>query len=503
MALIRSILKHALLKPLSVATIDDQRTLSYPKLAGGAMHLRRLVQQETGRDVVGLLLPTSGTFAVSLLGAWLAGKTVVPLNYLLSKEDLEHVIRDAGIDCILTVGKMLEVIGHDPVSADAEKRVIPEGVKLVLLEEQNFGKIPPLRWPCDPGDDELALILYTSGTSGKPKGVELTHGNLEHNVRAAIEHAGLRGMGAFLGVLPQFHTFGLTALTLLPLTLGTKVVYTARFVPRRVVELIREHRPEAFVAVPSMYGALLSVKSAGAEDFTSLKVAISGGEPLPDAVAGAWKERFGVKLLEGYGLTETAPITHWSTPQNNKPHAVGRPLPNVKQFILDDEGIPLPQGEEGEIAVSGPNIMRGYHNLPNLTAEVITDLDPGNGKPERIFKTGDIGRIDEDGFLSITGRKKEMLIIGGENVFPREIEEVLNAHPAVHASAVVGKQDDTRGEVPVAFIECEEGETVDDAELRNYCRGKIAPFKVPREVRFLDKLPRNPTGKVLRRELKP
>ncbi len=504
MSLIRSILKHALFKPLARATVDDGRTLTYPKLAAGAMHLAGLVERETKRDIVGLLLPTSGTFAVSLLGAWLAGRSVVPLNYLLSKEDLAHVIADAGIDCILTIDKMLGFIGHDPASDDPEKRVIPEGVKLVKLEEQTFGKIPPLRWPRDPGDDELALILYTSGTSGKPKGVELTHGNLAHNVRAAIEHAGLRSAGTFLGVLPQFHTFGLTALTLLPLTIGTTAVYTARFVPRRVVELIREHRPEFFVAVPSMYGALLSVKSAGPEDFASLKVAISGGEPLPDAVAEAWRERFGVKLLEGYGLTETSPITHWSTPTHNRPHAVGRPLPNVRQFILDDLGRPLPQGSEGEIAVAGPNIMRGYHNLPDLTAEVICNLTvEGEEGTQRIFKTGDIGRVDQDGYLSITGRKKEMLIIGGENVFPREIEEVLNAHPAVHASAVVGKPDDTRGEVPIAFVELEEGATLDEAELRQSCRGKLAPFKVPREVRVLDKLPRNPTGKVLRRELKP
>lgn len=497
MSLIRSILKHALFHPRRIAIVDDQRSFTSFSVAAGAYFVAREVRRHTQRPHVGVLLPTGGGFAVSLLGVWLAGRVAVPLNYLLSKEDLAHVIADAGLDLIITADKMLEFLGH---KEGGDQRVIPEGVKLLKLEGVSFTGVPPMRWPPDPSDDELAVVLYTSGTSGKPKGVMLTHGNLDANARGAASHSAITPDQTMLGVLPQFHSFGLTALTLLPLTIGCKVIYTARFVPRRVVDLIREHRPQVMMAVPSMYAALLSVKKAGKDDFASLRVAVSGGEPLPEETARQYRDRFGVGLLEGYGLTETSPITHWSTPERNKAGSVGLPLPGVRQFIVDDAGKVLPPGEEGEIMLAGPNLMKGYLNQPELTAEVFTTID-AQGERVKVFRTGDIGRIDAEGYLSITGRKKEMLIIGGENVFPREIEEVLNTHPAVRASAVVGVADAMRGEVPIAFVEVEEGVAFDESEARAFLRGKLAPFKVPREVRVIEELPKSPTGKILRRAL--
>ena len=496
MALLRSILKHAIRHPRRVAIVDDQRSYSSFALTAGAYFVSREVRRRTDRPHVGVLLPTGGGFAVSLLGTWLAGRVAVPLNYLLSREDLAHVIEDAELDLIITADKMLEFLGHTQ-----GEPVIPAGVELLKLETVSFKGVPPLRWPPNPGDDELAVILYTSGTSGKPKGVMLTHGNLDSNARGAAAHSDITPDQTMLGVLPQFHSFGLTALTLLPLTIGSKVIYTARFVPRRVVELIKEHRPQVMMAVPSMYAALLSVKKAGREDFESLRVAVSGGEPLPEATAQAYLDRFGVTLLEGYGLTETSPITHWSTPERHRQGCVGLPLPGVKQFILGDDGRVLGPGEEGEIVLAGPNIMRGYLHQPDLTAEVFTTIHPPGEGEVKVFRTGDIGRIDAEGYLAITGRKKEMLIIGGENVFPREIEEVLNAHPAVRASAVIGVPDAMRGEVPIAFVEVEEGIAFDENEARAFLRGTLAPFKVPREVRVIAELPKSPTGKILRRAL--
>jgi long-chain acyl-CoA synthetase len=304
-------------------------------------------------------------------------------------------------------------------------------------------------------------------------------------------------------VLPQFHSFGLTVLTVLPLVLGAKVIYSARFQPRKIVELMREHQPDIFVGIPSMYGALLSVKSAGPEDFASLSVAIAGGEPLPDAVFEQFYERFGVRILEGYGLTETSPITHWSTQERNRRHSVGRPVPRLRQFVVDEHDRVLGVNEEGEILLSGPNVMQGYYNLPAETDQALAWLTPpGESQAVRCLRTGDMGRIDEEGFLYITGRKKEMLIIGGENVFPREIEEVLNHHSAVHASAVIGQHDSMRGEVPVAFIEAEEGQTANEAELRSYCREHLAGYKVPRRIHVVEALPRGATGKILRRKLR-
>ncbi len=495
MSLLRPIIFQALRHPRRVAVIDDRRTYTYGKLLAAALFVAREIERATDARHVGVMLPTSGAFPITFLGAWLAGRVPVPLNYLLAEDELKYVIGDSDIDTIVTSTQMLDFIGG------SEK--IPQGIGLLELENVKFTGLPPLRWPRKPGNDELAVLLYTSGTSGKPKGVMLTHSNLHSNAAAAIEHANITRAETFLGVLPQFHSFGLTVLTLMPLLVGAKVVYTARFIPRKIVSLIEKHRPDIFIAVPSMYGALLSVKQADPDSFKSIRLAVSGAEPLPDATFNAFKDRFGVELLEGYGLTETSPATNWSTRERNKRHSVGTALPGVGNIIVDKDDRPLPHGEEGEIVLTGPNLMKGYYKLDEQTEQVITTITPpGTNAPVRAFRSGDIGKLDEDGFLYITGRKKEMLIIAGENVFPREIEEVLNTHPAVHASAVIGKQDGMRGEVPIAFVELEEDADFDEASIRNHCRESLAQFKVPKEIHVLDALPRNPTGKILRRELK-
>jgi len=494
MSLLWPILKHALFHPRRTVMADDQRTYSHASVALGGAFIARAIDRATAAPHVGIMLPTSGAFALALVGSWLAKKTAVPVNYLLARDELQYVLRDSDIDTLITVDPMLEFVGGESV--------IPDGVKLLKLDKSLFKGLPPLRFPPRFRGDDVAVMLYTSGTSGRPKGVMLTHDNLHSNVLACIEHAKVTQDHVLLGVLPQFHSFGLTVLTLLPLYVGAKAVYTARFVPRRIIELIKEHRPDMFVAVPSMYGALLSVKSAGPQDLQSVYLAVSGGEPLPDAVFDAFQERFDITLREGYGLTETSPCTHWSTPTHSKRHSVGRQLPGVGTFIIDDHGKLLGPDIEGEIVLAGPNIMKGYYKLPDQTAEVMMDLPPEAGAfGNRGFKTGDIGRIDAEGYLYITGRKKEMLIISGENVFPREIEEVLNKHESIKASAVIGKRDDLRGEVPIAFVELEDGTVFDEAKVRAFCRECLAQFKVPKEIRVMEELPRNPTGKIMRRKL--
>ena len=413
------------------------------------------------------------------------------------------MFEDAEVDLVLTAQKML-----DHVAENTAPDAVPEKLTTLCLEAQAFEGVPPLRWPPKPKADDLGVLLYTSGTSGRPKGVELTHGNLYANARAGIEHARLSDDLVFLGVLPQFHTFGITVLTLIPLMLGAKAVYTARFVPRRLVQLIKEHEASVLVAVPSMYNAILGVKSAKPEDLASLKLTVAGGEKLSTALRESFHERFGIEILEGYGLTETAPVTNWSTPNGARPGSVGPPLPGVRNLIVDDDLKPLPTGVDGEICISGPNVMRCYHHLPELTDEVIRHIAPEPERPAetlRIFRTGDIGHVDNDGYLYITGRKKEMLIVSGENVFPREIEEVLDRHPEIHASAVIGMPDDSRGEVPIAFVELcpelAEGHALDEAAVKAFCRDRMPAFKIPRSITVMDALPRNPTGKIMRRAL--
>jgi len=476
------ILRNLRRYPLRELVIDDQRAWKGIHLLFGGYHLARVIEKTTSKQRIGVMLPTSGLFPMTIIAGWMLGRTIVPLNYLLKGEDLEYVIGDAELDAVVTVSKMLEMFGE-----------LPSGVTPIKLEEQNFKGIPPIRKAARMKPDDLAVILYTSGTSGKPKGVMLTASNLASNAQQCKEWVDFTQRDIMLGVLPQFHSFGLTVMTILPLAAGMKVIYTARFMPKRMLDLMSEHRPTVFVAIPSMYAALLSTKSATADHWSSFRYIVSGGEPLPDAVFDGFRERFNATINEGYGLTETAPVTNWCRPKDQKRGSVGMPLPRVQEKIVDPHGARLGPNQDGEVCISGPNIMKGYFKMPDETAAVFDH--------EGFFRTGDMGRLDEDGHLYITGRIKEMLIIGGENVFPREIEEVLNRHPCVHASAVIGVMDESRGEVPLAFIELEEGAAFDEKTLRSHCREYLAQYKVPREIRCLEKLPRNPTGKIMRRDL--
>ncbi len=446
-------------------------------------HLARVMEDRTTRPNIGVLLPTGGAFPVSLAAIWMLGRTVVPLNYLLSKEEIAWIIEHAELDLVVTASGMLEKFGP-----------LPESVQSLELDTQNFNGVPPLFRPMKRADDHVAVMLYTSGTSGRPKGVQLTVGNLATNVEQCIRWVHFTKRDCFLGVLPQFHSFGFTVTTLLPLILGCPVVYTARFQVSRVLELLRRRRPTALMAIPSMYNALLHSKAATPEDLASLKYIVSGGEPLPDAVYEGFAERFGMRICEGYGLTETAPVTNWTRPHEERRGVVGRSLDGVEEVIVDP-GSESQLGPEadGEIRIRGGNVMVGYYKDPEATAAAFDE--------DGFFRTGDMGRFTKDGFLSITGRIKEMLIIGGENVFPREIEDVVRQHPAVLDAAVIGVADPMRGEVPLAFVELIEGQTADAVAIRQFCRGPLSGFKVPREVRIVEALPRNPTGKIQRRML--
>lgn len=496
------IIRRCLAAPQRTAVIDDRRTLRRGELLAGAFHIAAHLAPRTESRAVGIMLPTGGAFPMAALAVWMLGKTVVPLNYLLKPEELRFVVEDCGADTVITAQAMLDFLGPAAQAAvtglQAGGGGGSGGVKhIVTLEDLDFGSVPDLRWPARPDDDELGLLLYTSGTTGRPKGVMLSHGNISANVRQVQDWVDFSQRDSLLGVLPQFHTFGLTVLTLLPLTFGCPAIYTARFVPGRLFRLIRQHRPTVLVAIPSMYNAMLHVKDAGPEDFASLRFVVSGGEPLPDAVLRGFRDRFGVTITEGYGLTETSPVTNWCRPHEYRPHSVGRAVPRVIERIVElNTGVDLPPGQDGEVRIAGPNVMQGYYKRPEETAAVFDERG--------FFRTGDIGRFDEDGHLYITGRLKEMLIVGGENVFPREIEEVLNRHPAIKDSGVVGAMDPVRGELPVAFVELKEDHAAafDEKDLLGWCRKHLPGYKVPREIRRLEALPRTGTGKVSRRDLK-
>jgi len=473
---------HADRQPQQTAIIDDSGRYTYQQLAAMAAGLGMYLSMQTERPRVGILLPASAGFVASFYGTLLAGKAAVPINFLLGDREIAHIIKDSDIDTVVTIPQLAGRLKDSPLN---------------VIDLTQLPKVPPAaitpRFP-EVSADDVAVLLYTSGTSGLPKGVLLTFGNLQSDADLAISTVHLQSQHVFLGVIPLFHSFGILAMMIAPLQLGATVVYLARFSPVGTIKAIREHKASLMFGTPSMFGAILRLKDASADDFKQMYALISGAEPLPATLREAFKQRFNTPILEGYGLSETSPAVSLNTPHVQKAGSVGKPLPSVHVKITDDDGKALPTGQIGEIWLKGPMIMKGYHNLPEETSNVLT--------ADGYFKTGDLGRMDEDGFLHITGRKKEMIIVAGEKAFPREIEDVLLRHPTVAEAAVVGKKDPGRGEVVVAFVVPREGQTPKPDELRDFSRQQgLAQWKVPREIYIEKDFPRNPTGKVLKREL--
>ena len=479
--LIESLFLHAQRQPNALAIVDDQGECSYSQLAMMAAGFAKYISSQTNLPRVGLMLPSGRGYVASFYGTLLAGKAVVPINFLLGGPEIAHCIRDSGIDTVVTI----------PQLAGPLEKTGLKIVDLTRLPPPDVAELPTL--PPTPAE-AMAVLMYTSGTSGLPKGVSLTFGNLQSDVDAAIAYMDFQTRHKFLGIIPLFHVFGMIAMMLAPIQLGAAAVYMSRFSPVSAVKAIKEHGISLVLGVPSMFAAMVRLKEASSDDFKTIFAMISGGEPLPSALYEAFRSRFGVSLDEAYGMTETSLAISVNTPQHQKPGSVGKPIPGMQVAFLDDEGNPSPPGEPGEICVKGPMVMKGYFNLPAENAASFT--------PDGYFKTGDIGVLDSEGFLHITGRKKDLIIIAGEKAAPTEIEQILVAHPAVAEAAVVGKKDASRGEVVLAFIIPREGSVPTLEDLREFCRRQgLAQWKAPREIRIVKEFPRSPTGKVLKRVL--
>lgn len=479
-----------------IAIIDDVRSTTFRDLViGGQVFADFLDSALPGEPHIGLLIPQSGAFAVLFLATRWANRVAVPLNYLLRPAELLEVCRDANLKTVFSI--------RHPLFTPLGEALTSAGLRVIYIQDllpfsawkkikaAAFRRRLPKRDPAGP-----AVILYTSGTSSAPKGVVLTNGNLDSNAANSISHARFNQQMTFLGILPMFHALGLMGCCLVPLSLGCRVIYLARFSAPAVLQAIDRHQVQVLIAVPSMYALLANAKSASRESLASVQYVISGGEPLSLSLMERFNARFGQTILEGFGLTETAPMVSFSTPWDHKPGSVGKPIPAEQLRILDDSGADLPPGQDGELLIKGPNVMKGYYNRPTETAAVLS--------PDGWFKTGDIARIDTDGFLHITGRKKEMIIMAGEKIAPGEIEEILRQHPAVLLAAVIGVKDPQRGEVPVGFVQLQPDLTAQPtpADLRSFVRQRLAPYKTPREIYIIDELPRSPTGKILKRELR-
>ena len=449
---------------------------------------------------IAIVMPNCPGYAVSFLSAVFAGKVAIPLNPLLTPIEITRSLKDTDTDTVISLShfkkKMEEVrekssgsvriIYLDEIASSLESSASkPVSIKGMLAFLEDLKKVPEKTPVC---------ILQTSGTQGKNKGVILTHKNLASNIISLKKTLQIYPEDKFLSLLPWFHTFGLTITMLLPISTLSSVVILRSFNPAEIIKTIEEEKITALVGVPSLFRLLLKYCLSRKVNLKSIRLCISGGAHLPIDVEEKLIEVLGgKKLIPGYGLTETAPVVSVNPAGSSKRGCVGPPIEGVEVGILDDNGKWLPPNKQGEIAVRGNNVMVGYYNDPEATTNAIN--------PEGWLLTGDFGMLDDDGFLFVTGRKKEIIICGGENIYPQEIEEALFEHPLVEDVAVVGKTDETRGEYPAAFIKVVDGESLDERQLRKMLKNNLASFKLPREFVFVDELPRNALGKILKHKL--
>jgi long-chain acyl-CoA synthetase len=441
-------------------TLGDAE-LSYSELDAASAAVAGMLRARGLRpgDRVGVMLPNVPQFAMAYYGVLRMGGIVVPMNPLLKPREVEHYVADSGAALVLDDPAVL------PGDAEPDFEVAARAA------------------------DDTAVILYTSGTTGKPKGAELTHRNLAMNVGVMLDLLSIQPDDVVLGALPLFHSFGQTVGLNLAVASGACLALLPRFMPGDVLELVERAGVTVFEGVPTMYAALLNQPDRDSFDVSSLRVCVSGGAALPLEVLHGFEAAFRCVILEGYGLSETSPVASFNRADGlRKPGSIGTPVDGVEMRLLDSS----PEGV-GEIAIRGHNVMKGYWRNPDATREAIG--------ADGWFRSGDLARVDDDGCYFIVDRKKELIIRGGYNVYPREIEEVIYEHPAVREAAVVGIPHPELGEEIGAAIALKPGADVDEADVREFVKAQVAAYKYPRHVWFVDELPKGSTGKILKRAI--
>jgi len=443
-------------------------------------------------DAVGIMLPNVPQFPVFYYGVLRAGGAIVPMNPLLKAREVAHYLGDSGASLVLAWETFA-----DEAAAGAETA----GASAVTISGATLESVAT--WPLSPevtprADDDTAVILYTSGTTGTPKGAELTHANMRKN--ASVTATTLLDLGpddVVMGCLPLFHSFGQTCGLNAAVLSGACLTLIPRFSPAAALQVIERDRVTVFEGVPTMYVGMLGEAAGSTADTSSLRLCVSGGAALPVEVLHGFEKAFGAVILEGYGLSETSPVATFNRRDRRKAGSIGLPIEGVQLMLvtIDDDGAEVlvtEAGGIGEIAIRGHNVMKGYRNRPEATADAMRD---------GWFRTGDLATVDEEGFYYIVDRKKDMVIRGGYNVYPREIEEVLYEHPAVQEAAVIGIPHPSLGEEVGAAVTLRPGAACTTQELRDYVKERVAAYKYPRHVWLTDGLPKGPTGKLLKREI--
>jgi long-chain acyl-CoA synthetase len=469
----------------------DDAIVTYGMLDDGASRVAGLLRARglAPGDRVGIMLPNVPHFGFVYYGILRAGGVVVPMNVLLKAREVNFYLSDSGARFLFAWHGFAEEAVKGAVGTAAEPIIVQPGQFEEMLADA----------PTEPENVErdatdTAVILYTSGTTGTPKGAELTQLNMVENCRCSTDLMRVSDDDVIFGALPLFHSFGQTCCLNNAVNAGACLTMLPRFDPGRALEIIQRDKVTLFEGVPTMYHAMLNHPERRNYDVACLQTCVSGGSAMPAEVMRGFEQAFDCVILEGYGLSETSPVASFNhLERERKPGSIGTPIRGVQMKVVDDAGRELPAGEVGEIAIRGHNVMKGYWRRPKETAEAIR---------HGWFLTGDMAWRDRDGFFFIVDRKKEMIIRGGFNVYPREIEEVLYEHPAVLEAAVLGIPDDALGEEVGAAVVLRGGANADADEIRGFLKERLAAYKYPRRIWFTDELPKGTTGKVLKREIR-
>jgi long-chain acyl-CoA synthetase len=439
-------------------------------------------------DRVAMMVPNVPYFPICYYGILRAGGVVVPLNVLSKRREVAFHLSDSHAKLLFAWRDFLEEseAGAAEVGTPCQPLVPGEFEPLLAVAE-------PEAETADHSETETAVILYTSGTTGTPKGAELTHSNLLKNCTVAGDLFEIGSGAVTLGCLPLFHSFGQTCAMNSTVAVGGTLTLIPRFAPEKALQVIVRDGVNVFFGVPTMYGAMLHAPGHEQYDLSTLRLCGSGGAAMPVELMRAFEQQYGCVILEGYGLSETSPVASFNRPdRERKPGSIGIPLEGVEMKVVDENDDELPDGEVGEIVIRGHNVMKGYLGRPEATAEALRG---------GWFHSGDMARRDDDGYFFIVDRKTDMIIRGGFNVYPREVEEILYEHPAVREAAVLGVPDEEYGEEVAAAVVLKDGTDATAEELRDYVKSQVAAYKYPRKVWFVEDLPKGPTGKILKREI--
>jgi long-chain acyl-CoA synthetase len=471
----------------------DDAAMTYRELDEASARVAGLLHERGLKpgDRVGIMMPNVAEVPVLYYGVLRAGGVVVPMNPLLKAREVAYYLGDSGAGLIFAWHTFANEARGGAEQAKAESIVV-DSVSFPDL----LASVAPDYEVADSDDEDTAVILYTSGTTGHPKGAELTHGNLTSNTEVSCTDIVRVGPeDVIFGGLPLFHVFGQTVALNVAVASGACLTLMPRFDAGHALRIVADHRVTIFEGVPTMYVALLHAPDRADYDTSALRMCVSGGAALPVEVLRAFEKAFGIPVLEGYGLSETSPVASFNHPdREHKPGSIGTPIRDVRMRVVDGDDHEVPQGEVGEIVIRGPNVMKGYWQRPEATAEAVRD---------GWFHTGDLARVDSDGYFYIVDRKKDLIIRGGYNVYPREIEEVLYEHPAVAEAAVIGLPHPALGEEVGAAVALKPGASVTAEELRDYVKAQVAAYKYPRHVWIADALPKGPTGKIQKRDIVP